>query len=143
MARTNANAVKLLLGADYDCGDAQRPARNLQPYIDTANAIVSRVATCATLKSTPLSSGELELLERWLAAHYYQQSDQGYSARTTADASGTFHGQTGMGFESTKYGQSALGLDFSGCLMSIGKKRAAAIWLGKTQSEQIDYVDRG
>lgn len=138
MARTNQNAVIAVLQADYDSANAP----SLTPYIQTANVIVSRVNAYAVRKEITISSEELELIERWLAAHYYQQSDRGYSSRSTADASGAFQGQTGMRLESTMYGQTALTLDPSGCLADLGKRQPKAIWLGKTPSEQIDYVDR-
>ena len=128
-------------GGDYDL--VANP--DLTPFIDTASALVDDVAECATNKGKPLTSGRLELLERWLAAHFYQQSDQGYTQRATLRASGTFQGDTGMYLESTKYGQTARNLDSSGCLNAIAngtRKVAGGFWAGKPPSEQINYEDR-
>ena len=143
MARTNAAAVKTLMapGRDYDT----RRNPDLSPFIDTASLMVDRVAECAEEEGDSLSDAALELIERWLSAHFYQQSDQGYSSKSTGGASGSFHGQTGMRLEGTKYGQTALDLDHSGCLQAItGESRAEASldWLGKPPSEQIPLRDR-
>ena len=144
MARTNSTNVQGVLrlgsqGGDYD--DANSPS--LTPFIDTATAIVDRVNTCATDREVTLTTAELELIERWLAAHCYVQTDQSYASKSTAGASASFHGQTGMGLENSKYGQMALSLDPSGCLKAISQSRKVrAVWLGKIPSEQTDYVDR-
>ncbi len=48
-----------------------------------------------------------------------------------------------MGIEATTYGQTALTIDYSGCLTAINKRQfASATWLGKAPSEQISYEDR-
>ena len=141
MARTTSTLVRAILdtGGDYDTQELP----SLTPFIDTASAIVDRVEACAIAKGLTLSSTELELIERWLSAHCYGQSDQPYSSRSTAGASGSFQGQTAMRFEGTKYGQMALSLDYSGCLDAIGKRQfASAFWLGKRPSAQTDYVQR-
>jgi hypothetical protein len=139
MARTTPDAVKAVLGYDYDTANSP----SLVPYIDAAAAVVTRVVNCATLKETPLTADEAELVERWVAAHFYQQSDQGYTSRSTGGASGSFQGQTGMYFESTKYGQSAVMLDPSGCLTSIAARRSAGgYWLGTTEPNQRTYRER-
>lgn len=116
---------------------------SLTPFIDTAAAIVDRVEACAILKSKTLTATELELVERWLAAHFYAVSDKPYASRSTSGASGSFHGQTGMYLEATLYGQTAMRVDYSGCLAALNKRATAgAMWLGKPPSEQIAYVDR-
>ena len=132
-------------GGDYDANPEVGSAPSLTPFIDTANVVVTRVAACALRKGITLSAAELELIERWLAALYYCQSDKPYASRSTAGASGSFHGQTGMYLTSTLYGQTALNIDSSGCLDAIAngpRKTATASWLGKAPSEQTDYMDR-
>lgn len=142
--RTTSDNVKGVLrlgseGGDYD--DVANPS--LTPYIATANAITSRVYTCSVQKKLTLSTTELELIERWLAAHFYAMSDQTYAQRSTQGASGSFQGQTGMGLEATKYGQTALAVDYSGCLTAINKRQfASGFWLGKPASQQLDWEDR-
>lgn len=137
MARTSSGEVQGILGSDYDSG------RSLVPFINSANLFVSRVSTCATNKGVTLSSSELQDIEAWVAAHLYCMSDRTYASRSTLGASGAFHGQTGMRFEFTPYGQTAMSLDPSGCVAALGNaKRATMSWLGKPPSEQTDYVDR-
>ena len=139
MSRTTEVAVKGLLLLDYDTARAP----SLVPFIDTATVLVDRVATCAAAADETLTAAELELIERWLAAHYYVQSDQTFASKSTSGASATHHGQTGMRLENSKYGQGALTIDSSGCLDSITKNaRAGANWLGRPPSEQTAYVDR-
>lgn len=139
MSRTTSTLVQGVLLLDYD--SARSPS--LTPFITAANLLTTRVATCAANAGTTLSSEELEAIETWLAAHYYVQSDQTFASKSTADASATFHGQTGKGLEGSKYGMGALSLDPSGCLASLATSvRASASWLGKPPSEQIHYDDR-
>ncbi len=48
-----------------------------------------------------------------------------------------------MRLESTKYGQSAMMIDTSGCLAQINKRNVAgAVWLGKTTSEALTFEER-
>lgn len=139
MARTTNLAVQKLLlpGGDYD------GKSDLSPFVETANALVTRVDACATRKGVTLSATELELVERWLAAHCYQQSDKGYQSRSTKGKSGSFHGQWGKNLENTNYGQMALSLDPSGCLAALAQRqRAGGYWLGKAPSEQTPYDQR-
>lgn len=137
MPRTTSSAVETLLAGDYD------GTTSLTPHIDTATAIVDRVEDCAAARDRTLTEVELELIERWLAAHFYAMVDQPYQSKTTGRSSATFQGRTGMHFEATKYGQSAVNVDYSGCLAAIGKRRSArVVWLGKPPSSQVDYVDR-
>lgn len=132
-------AVRGILGGDYD------GTRNLIPFIETANILTTRIAACAEEKEQPLTTAELEMIERWLACHFYGQSDKPLGSKSTGGASGSYHGQTGMHLESTMYGQTAVVLDPSGCLADISQGQAASaqgFWLGKRPSEQTDYRDR-
>lgn len=116
---------------------------DLTPYILIASRITDRVATCASNKGITLDTEELEVIERWLAAHYYQSSDQALASKSTGGASGSFQGQTGKRLEGTKYGQAALDLDYSGCLNAIQMRAfAGAKWLGKVPSDQVRYSER-
>ena len=131
MSRTTSGNVQGILSSHYD-GTAV-----LTPFIDTANSLVSRVATADTLVT--LSAVDLELIERWLAAHFYAHADQLMTSKSTGGASGSFQGQTGMVLESTQYGQTAMLLDSTGYLSRLSnetktgtKQKAQLFWLGKT-----------
>ena len=142
MARTTSDLVKGILLDDYGARpDGSQPS--LTPFIDSANLIINRVATCSVSRGRTLSTDELEMIERWLAAHLYKQSDQATTSRSNLGASASFQGQTGMYLEGTKYGQHALILDYSGCLKAItSRQNVDFFWIGKPPSEQIDYRNR-
>lgn len=126
--RTNHGAVRKLLGAQYD-GES-----DLAGFISTANSIVDKIDTNDT--GSLLSDADLELIERWLAAHFYGSMDQFVSSKNTGRASGAFQGQTAMIFQATFYGQNALALDVTGYLAKLqqqaqtGKQRVGMAWLG-------------
>lgn len=125
MAFTTIANVQPLLGNNYD------GVTDLQQFIDAADVIMLRVQTCANFKGIPLSSVELEMIERWLSAHMYAQYDPLYQSKSTGQAHGSFQGSSGLSLDSTRYGQTAVALDYSGCLDAIGKRAvASAIWLG-------------
>lgn len=129
----------MLPGGDYDT--VNEP--DLTGQIASANVVVTRAASLASQKGVTLTSDELELMERWLAAHFYCVSDQTYASKSTDGASASFHGKTDMNFESTRYGQSALNVDYSGALTNISKRQfARAVWLGKTADEQLTWAER-
>lgn len=137
-ARTNAILVQAILQDNYKAGV------DLTPFITAATTIVDRVATGAAAKCLPLTTSELELIERWLAAHFYCVNDPLYMSKSTGGASGNFQrGAPTEGFQTTDYGRQAVALDYSGVLNAIGKRSfASAVWLGKPPSEQIPYTQR-
>lgn len=137
--RTSLDAVEAILGPNMAEGT------DLQPFIDTATAIVDGVEECA---DGGLSETKLELIERWLSAHCYAQMDQTKASKGTEGASASYHGQTGMFLRGTKYGQMALTLDSTGCLSSLTdpdtntRVTAGGFWAGRKPSDQTDYDDR-
>ena len=142
MARTNSDNVKGLLMDDYGARlDGSSPS--LTPFIDSATVVIDRVDACATAKGWALTAAELELLERWLAAHMYCMSDQQLMSKNTLAAGATFRAQGGLNLNGSTYGQTAVALDPSGCLAAIGLRKTAGMeWLGKPPSEQTAYEDR-
>lgn len=137
--RTTPALVKGILLNDYDT--RREPA--LSPFIDTANMMVNRLSTLASNNGTPLTTTELELIERWLSAHFYKVSDRGYAEKQTDQARGRYHGQTAKNLEFTPYGQMALVIDHTGLLGTISEGVVGSIgWLGKTESESLDWDQR-
>jgi hypothetical protein len=148
--RTNDQAVKdiLTMGGDYD----ETRAPSLMPAIEAAAVMVETLEACAADKDITVSENTLEILERWLAAHFYKVSDRQLSSSSTLSSSGSFDGQTAMGLDFTSYGQQAKLLDPTGCLVdqelatqvdpNIGPRIARGIWLGKRPSEALPYRDR-
>lgn len=137
--RTNSAAVVDILGEDYDSVNSP----SLAGRIETAASMVDDVVACAIEKEQPISSTKAELIERWLAAHFYAVSDKPYTSRSTSGASGSFAGQTAMALDFTSYGQTAQQIDTSGCLAAFGKRQtASAFWMGRPPSAQTDYDQR-
>ena len=141
MPRTTAAAVKGLLGENYN-GRA-----SLDGFIATAHLMTNKVKTYADGLTPPHATTDegLELVERYLAAGYYQKMDKGFASRSTEGASGSFEGQTRMYLEANFYLQTAVELDDSGYLAMIAKgqkPKAAALWLGTPAGSQADYEDR-
>ncbi len=142
--RTSQVAVQDILLDNYDSVTCP----SLVPFYTAASAVIDRVSTCATERGQTLSSAVLELLERWLAAHFYVAADPLYSKKKTENASGEFQGRNygnvdNIALESTDYGRRALMLDFTGCLASLGASAfPQAICLGKAPSVQTDYINR-
>jgi len=140
MARTSSSAVQAILGPNYDA----EAATDVSPFIATATAVVDRISSEASGRGLTIDSTMLEIIERWLAAHYYGISDQFYSSRSTDGASGSFQGQTQMGFDATLYGQQAKRLDWTGTLAAMDSNAGVPqmVWLGKPPSTQLAYEDR-
>jgi len=55
-------------------------------------------------------------LEKLVTAHLASSQDQRIASTSRETASVEFQGETGVGFEGTKYGQQALALDRTGTL---------------------------
>lgn len=145
--RTEETEVREILLEHYN----QLTQPSLYPFIRTAALLVDQVEECAARKMILVSAARLREIEAWLAGHFYEHADQMMSSSSTAGASGSFQGQTAMYLNSTKYGQTAMLLDTSGCLADIvatqdpsgGGRRVASIrWAGKTRSQQLDYEQR-
>jgi hypothetical protein len=136
MARTTSSAVLAILLRDYD--SVNNPS--LEPFIEAASSLMDDVAACAVAADATLSSTKLELMERWLAAHFYTKNNPVYQSKTTSQASATFvRGKK----EPEPYKDAALMLDSTGCLASaLAGNRAGGFWAGKVPSEQIPYDQR-
>jgi hypothetical protein len=126
-ARTTSNSVKALLLRQYDANAAP----SLTPFIDTATVLVDRMV--AEDADGLLTAAELELIERYLAAHFYLHSDQALMSKSTGGASGSFQGQTGIGLDGSQYGQTAKRLDVTGYLVRMDQPQrpvSQVEWLG-------------
>jgi hypothetical protein len=142
--RTTIASVKEILDHNYGASSTDiTTSPSITPYIATAAALVDRMVVCATSKGVSFGDSELELIERWLAAHCYSQMDPGYQELETGDAKGMFTGVTGKALENSRYGQMALSLDHSGCLLAITtQKRAKAFWNGTREADRRTHHER-
>lgn len=136
MPRTTEEQVGDIIEADATIG--------LSPFIEVANSLVTEL--CASV--VPAYSAErLELIERWLSAHFYAIRDM-RAANEKADVVGiAYQFKVGLYFENTMYGQQALLLDTAGGLArhqeSIKKgkrKQVGIVWLGSSPEEYAEDI---
>ena len=133
MARTTQDAVEAIIDVDSSITD-------LTPFIDTASSLVDEV--CATVSS--YGAARLELIERWLAAHFYAVQDPRLASENVGGAGGSYQGQTTMNLSATIYGQQAMVLDTNGGLAALNtnvtkgrKPKVGVTWLG-TESDTTE-----
>lgn len=108
--RTTAEAVEKII--KVKTGD------DLTPFIETANSMVTDLCT-----DSGYSDEKLELIERWLSAHYYAT----YKPRTIQESvegvAEQFEGRTQVGLGNSRYGQQAMVLDYKGNLKIADARR--------------------
>lgn len=142
MSRTDETRVQKVLSANQD----YKAGVDLEEYLAVAEAHVDGIAAKAVTDGVSVSDSLLATIETWLAAWAYCQSDQPMREKWTEKAKAMYQGVTGRGFESNKYGQTALTLDPTGYLAaaSEGNKRVrvGVRWLGTAESEQTSYEER-
>jgi hypothetical protein len=127
MSRTTPENVKLIVEVD------ETSVPDLTPFITFANELVTEF--CA---DEGYSAERLEIIERWLAAHFYCVRDPRSSSEGAGGVSASYQGSTGMHLDLTTYGQQAMLLDTAGGLASLNsgvgkgntRKVGTVIWLG-------------
>lgn len=126
MPYTNSGAVQALLGPrDYD------GATDLQQYIDSADILIANIPSYAASRGFSVNSSQLEIIERWLAAHMFKMNTPQFQSISTGGVSVQNTGASGLHLTSSRYGQMAMMLDYSGYLSSINNRAlATANWLG-------------
>lgn len=92
---------------------------DVTPFITPANLIVT-----AKLSNSGLDSGHLKEIEKWLAAHFVSSKDQRVQSESIGGTSVSYQGQTGLGLDSTQYGQQVKVLDTTGELGKLGMAKA-------------------
>lgn len=135
MPRTTAEAVIGIIELDDEADD-------LTPFIASAAILVDRAAAL----DEPPSAVELEIVERWLAAHYYAVYRQRPASERAGPVSESKQYWVGSGLQTTMYGTQAMTLDSSGILAAANcnvrcsgsstggpstKRKVGAYWLGK------------
>lgn len=134
MSRTTATAVRGIAKIKRSIEDS-----DLDPFIEAANAIVTKVCL-----DSDYTDPELELIERWLSAHFYHVFDPRRNQERADVVSAFYEGKSGMGFDFTRYGQMAKRLDTAGNLAILDANCAAGrrpitptlTWLGRTEEER-------
>lgn len=91
----------------------------MDPFIDIANEMVTE---CCTLQGQTYTSYRLEMIERWLTAHFYAIRDPRVEMEAAGSVRESFNRVTGLGLQGTQYGQQVLRLDTAGGLAAKDNK---------------------
>jgi len=128
--RTTANAVGEIIKI--------KSSVSIDPFIEAANVIVTKHCV-----DPDFTAEELELIERWLSAHFYRMRELQRASQKAGPAYVSFDSVLELGFDNSTYGQMAMRLDWSGALSILNEqaKRGATpivsvAWLGTPVDEQ-------
>jgi hypothetical protein len=111
MPRTTAELVAGLVEQDV------KSVPDLTPFIATANILVTRV--CG---SAGYSDEEIEMIERWLAAHFYCMRDPRATYETARSVAQSLQNKVDLGLATSHYGQQAMILDTKGGLARLNSR---------------------
>ncbi len=107
------------------------------PFIAVANGLVTELCTGTPGPTPAYDDTRLELIERWLSAHFYTNRDPRLTNEKAGSVGGSYQSATDLGFDTSHYGQMAMRLDTNGALAKLnfdtkkgGRPRVAAFWLG-------------
>ena len=132
MARTTAEEVAGVVEVDETI--------SLTPFITIANELVTELCT-----DSDYTDVRLELIERWLAAHFYLIRDQAVAQEQAGPVQVQYQFKIGMFLTQTKQGQTALALDTAGNLAALSKRmedgepgRIGFTWLGTDYDTEED-----
>jgi hypothetical protein len=109
VAYTTPELVKGIVEVDDDV--------DLTPYIDSADSIIVDVCVPVTTYTTQ----KLELIERWLSAHFYCINTPTGEFLRGGSASIKIETKVDLGFDVTRYGQMAMRIDTAGGLSRLNK----------------------
>lgn len=129
MARTSSTLVGQIIEVDSSI--------SLDPFIKAATVLVDQVAASSSAPSVAV----LKQIETWVAAHFYAMRDPGASP-SSEQVDGirvTYQGRSGLGLESTRYGQMAITLDPTGVLRNLykGSVSVGVQWMGTTLENEV------
>lgn len=145
MARTTAANVRTIIDADASV--------SLDPFIEIAAELVTENCTAAgwaaatgeEVASFGVEYGatRLELIERYLAAHFYAIYDRPTQSEGAAGITATYIGKTGENLSATLHGQQAMLLDTAGRLAALNKGVADGASTARRQAAVgITYLGR-
>ncbi len=124
MARTTSTLVQGIIEADSSI--------SLDPFIAIANELVTEKCSSSDYTAT-----RLELIERWLSAHFYTVRDMRAESEKAGPTSEKKQSKVDLGFDSSHYGQTAMRLDTVGGLAGLntsmkgrGGQPVSIAWLG-------------
>ena len=125
MIRTNPTLVSEIIEVD--------PRINLDPFILSASVLVDEIEQNPKSNLTP---ERLELIERWLAAHFYAMRDPRAETEKAGSVGVTYQSKVDLNLSLSHYGQMAIVLDTTGTLRLLseaGRVQRGAFWLGREE----------
>ena len=130
--RTTSAAVELIIETEVSI--------SLTSFIEAANYLVTKCCT-----STNYTAADLELIERWLAAHCYTIRDMRAESEKAGPVSEKLQSAVDLGFDTSHYGQMAMRLDIEGGLAALNErikegqmKTVSITYLGTTNPDAIE-----
>lgn len=123
MPRTTSSLVGGIIEVDANI--------DLDPFIVTANALLNKIAD-----DTGHDATHLELIERYLAAHFYTLRDPRYTQERAGPVGASYQSKVDLNLATSHYGQTAMVLDTSGELAALnqlalkGGQTVSLTWLG-------------
>lgn len=128
--RTTAEAVEAII--PVNSGDT------LVPFIEAASALIDDA--CAPILNDAglpaYNATRLELIERWLSAHFYAVYDGQIASEKADEVSANYQYDVGKYLTFTKYGQQAIMLDTLGGLLAL----QSAADKGRTVARGITHL---
>lgn len=144
--RTTPAAVRKICEVDDDFDDAA-----LDPYLEAANSLVTDIVLPAY--DPPATPAKLELVERWLSAHFYSVRDPVSISEWISSLRTFYEYKVDLHLNLTRYGQQAILLDTSGSLAAFNnrlkkadkilpaeKRDVTAFWLGSGKDRPAGTV---
>jgi hypothetical protein len=132
MPRTTAQLVAGIIEVD--------PSIPVAPFIEVASELVTEVCEPQEKPDgTPwYTATRLELIERWLTAHFYAIRDPRTTQETAGSVAASYQSRVDLGLDVTHYGQQAKRLDTAGGLAQLDeemkegspKLNVGIAWLG-------------
>jgi len=133
MARTTSADVEGIIEVDSNI--------SLTPFITVANELVTECCS----SSSNYTAIRLELIERWLSAHFYCVRDMRAESEKAGSISEKKQSKVDLGFNTSHYGQMAMRIDTEGGLAALNeqilKGRVSSIefsWLGRADPTDIN-----
>jgi len=119
--RTTSGQVADIIEVDASIG--------LEPFMMIANELVTEVCT-----DKGYTDSRLELIERWLSAHFYTNRDPRAVNEKAGPVGVTYQSAVALNLNTSHYGQTAMLLDTAGGLAALNtlkkKKVLSVSWLG-------------
>lgn len=114
------------------------------PFITIANELVTELCTGTTNgPTTAYTDVRLELIERYLTAHFYTNRDPRSESEKAGSVGASYQSKVDLGFDTSHYGQTAMRLDTNGQLARVNKDmknggvpKARVSWLGYPCTQQ-------